>query len=193
MMLGLIMVTLDQRSEPEESFHDARPVLTPLTFRYDRSSIFAAARARASPGRPSTAISTATPSTIPTLIELMLSYLRSSSHGLTRDHVEDFLERNTSHLLSPYHSNIPFYHHYNDPPVNPSPRSRRKGAPPAPRVMYLTSATLIIVPSNLLSQWDLEIHKHCYEEYTQRFLILWPGVKLPSVRALANNYDVSIF
>lgn len=191
MMLGLIMVTLDQLSDPEESFHDSRPVLTLLTFRCNPSITYAAARARASPVRRSNVISTEN-SSFPSLIELMLCYLRSSSHGLTRDHIEDFLERSTPHLLPSFHSNTPFYHHYNDPPINPSPRSRRKEAPSAPRVMYLTSATLIIVPSNLLSQWDLETHKHCYERYTQRFLVLRPGTKLPPARTLANDFDVRI-
>lgn len=186
------MVTIDQLSEPEDSVHDVRPVLTPLTFRHDPSSTFAAARTRASPSRRHSIFPHNMSTCFPTFMETVLSYLRTAPHGIPRQRIEELLEKKASHLLPLYRSNIPFYHHYHDSPVEQSPRSRRKDIPSAPRVMYLTSATLIVVPSNLLSQWNMEVHKHCHEQRTQRFLVLYPGTTLPTALTLANDYDVSL-
>lgn len=86
-------------------------------------------------------------------------------------------------------ANTPFYYHYNGGSTTDE-RAQRRKTDPGPRLMYLTSATLIIVPTNLLGQWDREIHKHV--EYPIRVLILRPGHSMPHVTALASNYDVSL-
>jgi hypothetical protein len=63
--------------------------------------------------------------------------------------------------------------------------------------MYLTSATLVVVPPNLLAQWNSEILKHCLgpeeSEDALRFLIVNPKEELPAARLLASNYDVSAY
>ena len=55
--------------------------------------------------------------------------------------------------------------------------------------MYLTTATLAVVPDNLQQQWANEILKHC----TDLLRVLNVGAKdeLPDAPALALDYDVS--
>ncbi|KAH0583511.1 hypothetical protein H2248_009138 [Termitomyces sp. 'cryptogamus'] len=83
--------------------------------------------------------------------------------------------------------NSPFYHHYPEISFD-AERSPRTKTGVGPRMVYLTSATLIIVPSNLISQWDREIHKHC--EYPLRVLILRTGSQMPDASFLASDYDI---
>jgi len=84
-------------------------------------------------------------------------------------------------------ANAPFYLHYPGEPQDWE-RAKRKRSELSPRLMYLTSATLVIVPPNLLSQWDREITKHC--TVPLRVFMLRARTPLPSVRNLANDYDV---
>jgi len=57
------------------------------------------------------------------------------------------------------------------------------------RVVYLTSATLVVVPAKLFSHWDQEITKHC--STSLRVLLLTTEIQAPSVKSLASDYDVS--
>jgi hypothetical protein len=86
--------------------------------------------------------------------------------------------------------NVPFYHHYPEDPPAGTFSSRRKLTSIGPRVVYLTSATLVIVPPNLLGQWDQEIHKHC--SYPLRVLILRSNTPMPAAAVLAGSYDVKL-
>jgi N12 class adenine-specific DNA methylase len=58
--------------------------------------------------------------------------------------------------------------------------------------MYLTNATLIVIPVNLLSQWESEMNKHCDSQCFLRVLVLQKEVALPSAKIMASNYDVGI-
>jgi hypothetical protein len=54
--------------------------------------------------------------------------------------------------------------------------------------MYLSTATLVVVPKHLVVQWQGEIMKHCKDEAVR---VLRVGREWPDVRTLASEYDVS--
>lgn len=184
MILALILATLDQLPSPEESFLDTRPVMTPLALRTFPSSEFETARKRAV-RRPSKKFPLQG-NKVPSLVELLIHHIRISTEPLGTRHYEDRLE--SMNLLQPVQANTPFYHHY-EIEVNEMERSRRKQPHPGPRTVYLTSASLIVVPPNLIAQWDSEIMKHCCSGL--RYLVLKSETKMPSTKALVSDYDVS--
>ena len=190
MVLALVLATIDQLSKPEESIHDARPVMTPLAFRHFPHPQFEAARKRLSRRSPRTAARDN--GAFPRLLELMLHYVRTSPDGLhLRQNVEWLQNRGVQSLID---LNVPFYLQCEDPVTLPRPRRNR--AKLGFRKMYLTSATLIVVPPNLLAQWSSEILKHCLgpeeSDDALRFLVVKPKDELPAARPLATDYDVSI-
>ena len=191
-ILSLIAATKNQISSAEESIVDDRPVMTPLSFRHFPSAEFATSRKKFSRGNNSHEISR-----VPSLVELMLHRSRtvpycdipknySSTQYCRLTRIED--EVNTLPLGKMLRENVPFYHHYHgDPSIRErSPRNNRCDR--GPKVMYLTSATLVIVPANLLSQWDREIMKHCSTPL--RVLMLRTKTPVPSVKSLATDFDV---
>jgi hypothetical protein len=189
MVLALVLATVDQLSKPEESIHDARPVMTPLAFRHFPYSQFEAARKRLSHHR------SRAPShdgcSFPRLMEIMLHYVRTSPDNLHfRQNTEWLQNRGLQSLID---LNVPFYLQSQEPVALARPL--RKNADLGCRTMYLTSATLVVVPPNLLAQWNSEILKHCLgpeeSDDALRFLIVNPKEELPPARLLASNYDVS--
>lgn len=193
MMIALIIATRHQISSPEHSIVDERAILTPLAFRYFPSGEFESARKRFyhSPG----ALDLPKCETrVPSLVELLLHHHRVSPYCdvPNTDPPVSSIERQdqvrTLPLGDALRVNAPFYHHFLGEPHDLE-RTKRNEEVLGPRVMYLTSATLIVVPPNLLSQWDREITKHC--ALTLRVLIVRPKVPLPSVRSLATDFDVS--
>jgi hypothetical protein len=188
MMLALILATLDQIPSPEEAVYDPRPVLTPLSYLHFPTIEPVAARRRIAQGGNARRVDRDSPTRIPSLIEFMLHYCRTHPNGLNlRDHQESLEQRR---LWKPLMRNSPFYHHYNS--LNQEvTRSNRRQTNPGPKVMYLSSATLVIVPMNLFNQWKNEIMKHCDD--TLRVLEARTGVALPPAYRLATKYDVSQF
>jgi hypothetical protein len=185
MILALVLSTIDQLPSPEESILDTRPVMTPLAFRTFPSADFIAARKRAIRRQKDNVL--ATGPRVPSLVELLLHHLRVSPELVgTRQYEEELEDRRLLHLLQ---HNTPFYHHY-DVELVENERSRRKQSHPGPRLVYLTAASLIVVPPNLVAQWDSEILKHCRSGL--RVLVLKSKTKLPQAKALASDYDVSI-
>lgn len=181
MVLGLVLVTLDQLPAPEESIFDPRPVLTPLSLRTfpeeqeTREKLMNTMRKKRFP---------ADADRLPSLFELCLHQCTLNAdlldlrdpereERLSRLRVSDALRKNT-----------PFYLHYNDKPNN-SLRPR-KDFSKAPRTVYLSSATLVIVPDTLHNQWASEINKHC--DSTLRCYTSADG-ELPAARELL-SYDV---
>ena len=191
MMLSLIVATRNQISSPEPSIIDDRPVMTPLAFRHFPSTEFSTARKRLSP-------KSAGQKKVPSLVELMLHRARTVPHcdiprNLTgEEYLRQFSkeEEVLSHplLSKALHENVPFYLHYLGEPTNRE-RSQRNKLDRRPRTIYLTSATLIVVPANLLSQWDREIIKH--SQIPLRVLILRAKTPMPTIQSLATDYDVS--
>ncbi|KAF9556010.1 hypothetical protein CPC08DRAFT_711560 [Agrocybe pediades] len=192
MMLSLIVATRSQISEPEPSIMDPdRPVLTPLAFRHFPSDEFSTARKRASSEFARTR-------KVPSLVELMLHRARTNpytkiSQCMPPEALGRIIAKEEEVSNLPLgvaiRNNVPFYHHYQGEPHNRERTQRQRGEP-APRTLFLTSATLIIVPANLLSQWDREIIKHCKLETPLRVLIVRAKTPLPSVQSLATDYDI---
>jgi hypothetical protein len=189
MTLALILATLDQISAPEESILDTRSVMTPLSFNYFPSKEYRIARNRASrSGKGKGKTREITKSGFPSLLETMIHYVRAYPDGLDLQAREE--ELRDLHLWTPISLNTPFYYHY-DIDIPTQDRSRRKVPEKAPRVMYLTSATIIIVPANLLGQWESEINKHCESQLMLRVLVIQKDIVLPNAKVLATDYDVS--
>lgn len=195
MILTLVIATICEISSPEESLQDDRPVMTPVAFRHF-PSVFEMTRKRLL-GRRSAKLQSGE---FPSLVELLLHHSRTSPYTCVPDlHTDkgaikhqkrqELEERFELTQLSDIHrANAPFYLHYEN--GEGDIRASRKTIK-GPRLMYLTTATLIVVPVNLLSQWDREITKHC--EYPLRVLIIRAGTPTPSARSLASDYDVRTF
>jgi hypothetical protein len=192
MMISLIIATRNQISSPEPSIVDERVLLTPLAFRHFPSGDFASARKRFYRSLSSLDLERSE-NKVPSLVELLLHQLRVSPHSdipsgkqpartiERQDQVQDLP------LWDALCANAPFYHHFPGDPHNLERTKRNEGVL-GPRIMYLTSATLVVVPPNLLSQWDREITKHC--AIPLRVLILRSKTPLPNVRNLATDFDV---
>ncbi|KAF8891332.1 SNF2 family N-terminal domain-containing protein [Infundibulicybe gibba] len=168
MVLALVLATLHQLAGPEESIVDDRPVMTPVAFRHFPGT-FSTARKR--------------------FHRRMQDHLRTVPQGAPssekRARLLEHLDMTPAGKLR--RATMPFYFHYDEEPTNKQ-RSQRNQSNPGPRVMYLSSATLVVVPTNLLSQWDREIHKHC--EDSLRVLVMNPGTPVPSIRSLTTDYDI---
>lgn len=187
MVLALVLATIDQLPKPEESIHDARPVMTPLAFRHFPHSQFETTRKHLSPHHSQAHNG----NSVPRLMEILLHYVRTSPDGLhLRQNVEWLQNRGLQSLIN---LNVPFYLQSEEPEALARPL--RKSADRGFRTMYLSSATLIVVPPNLLAQWNSEILKHCLgldeSDDALRFLVVNPKEELPMARLLASNYDVS--
>lgn len=191
MVLALVLATVDQLPKPEESIHDARPVMTPLAFRHFPYSQYEAARKHLFPH--CSQAPTHDRNSFPRLMEILLHYVRTSPNGLhIRQNMEWLQNRGLQSVID---LNFPFYLQRQEPVALARPL--RKNVDLGCRIMYLTSATLVVVPPNLLAQWNSEILKHCLgpeeSEDALRFLIVNPKEELPAARLLASNYDVSAY
>ncbi|KAG1855044.1 hypothetical protein C8R48DRAFT_720376 [Suillus tomentosus] len=186
MVLGLILATINQLSQPEESLLDYRPVMSPLAYRTFPADEYHNARRRAGMHR-SLALDV---TRVPSLVEILLHRIRTWGDEVdTRSHEEQLEASNLWQLLQ---ANTPFYHHYTvKSPMHGLGSSRtRRRVSEYPRLMHLTTATLVVVPVNLLGQWDREILKHCHS--TLRYLVVQQTTKIPSAKALASDYDLII-
>lgn len=182
--LALILATLDQLPAPEDPiFGTPRTVMTPLAFRHFPSSEYVTARTEAFRGTRKSQFPRGPQ--VPSLTELLLHQLRVSPLHRILESEQDLEARQLWRL---YMANTPFYHHYSEE-MKDKERVKRNKNNPGPRVMYMTAATLIVVPANLIRQWENEIHKHC--DSVLRFLVLRRKTDMPSAKSLASNYDVS--
>ncbi|KAG1728635.1 SNF2 family N-terminal domain-containing protein, partial [Suillus paluster] len=184
MILGLVLATVDQLPQPEESLLDYRPIMSPLAYRTFPADEYLQARRRAGTHKSSTLDA----ARVPSLVEILLHRIRTWGDRVDVRPYEEQLE--ASNLWQLLQANTPFYHHYPvKSPMRALGHSRtRDRASEYPRLMYLTTATLVVVPVNLLGQWDREILKHCRS--TLRHLIIRRTTQIPSARVLASDYDV---
>lgn len=192
MVLALVLGTLRELPAPEESVIDARPVLTPLAFRHFPSGEFSSTRERMSRSSRSKKLPVEH-DRVPTFREILLHQLCINPDSqVAKDEKRQFLSE-TFEQLPMYDlwkkANTPFYFHFQDDYQLTDFRTSHRGrSNPGPRMMYLSAATLIVVPPNLIGQWDREIHKHCEE--TPRTLIVRSKTVLPQAKDLAADYDV---
>ncbi|KAH9950194.1 SNF2 family N-terminal domain-containing protein [Amylocystis lapponica] len=185
MMLALILATLDHLPEPEENPFDYRPVMTPLSFRYFPTADCETARRRIAQGNKMKKYKgPASSSRIPSLVEILLHQCRVQPAKLQLRTFQEPLEQ---HGLWKYLKfNTPFYHHFDV--QQETSRPRRGQVDVGPKVMYLSAATLIIVPPNLLAQWVSEITKHCHD--ILRILEVRKDTPLPHPSDIASQYDI---
>ena len=184
MIIALVLATVSQLADPEESTVGGRLVMTPLAYHHFPSTEHALARERAGLGPGERAIRQ-----VPSLTELLIHYFSSLKATTGRPAFINELE--TTHLWPFVRANKAFYHHYKvEPSEEALKRPNRRAAPNLfSRTMYLSSATLVIVPLTLLGQWKTEIDKHCHDYV--RYLIVRPSMELPDARKLASDYEVS--
>ena len=183
-ILALILATIERLSTPEEDIRvlDPRPVLTPLALEYFPSPLFEDARQRFAHGKQRTEDVT---TRVPSLTEFLLH--RARTHPARPGVPQTAYSSSLTHIWEAYEHNTPFYHHYDEEPLETLRTSRNKRLL-GPRTMYLTSATLVIVPPTLLHQWVNEINKHCDENLT--YLVVEDAAELPLAQTLATHFDV---
>ncbi|WFD48004.1 hypothetical protein GLX27_002669 [Malassezia furfur] len=80
----------------------------------------------------------------------------------------------------------PFIHLWPPPPTRMSRVSQSR----TPLRVYLTSATLVLVPLTLLVQWTEEIEKHCLPGSLRVLALADAHTPLPDALCLAQDYDV---
>jgi hypothetical protein len=197
MILGLILSTLKQLPSPPDTIDEPPVILTPLAIRTFPSGPYSSARQTIF--RSQIEIDDPSPR-IPSLTEVMCHIARTdppwvipnphSPHG-RRLH-EKYLELENKFEMTQVNEllqqNTPFYLHPFE--AKSDDFNIRRSGSTRPRIMYLSAATLVVVPPNLLSQWYREIGKHC--ERALRVLVIRSGTKMPSAVVLASEYDVRI-
>lgn len=187
MTLSLILSTVDQLPAPPESFETTTPMLTPIAFKLFPSEPYNEVRRLATPSRRGAKEERLE---VPSLLETMVHYVRINSESVGLQPAEEELQ--AARLWDPIMANTPFYFHQTTMVANRK-RVLRDRARGAPIVTYLSPATLVLVPQNLLGQWENEINKHCTSQIPQRLLVIQKDVKMPSSKQLASDYIVRVF
>lgn len=186
MTLSLILSTVDQLPAPPETAEAVAPVLTPIAFKLFPSEPYSEARKLVA-GRRMVKDECLE---VPSLLETMVHYVRINSESVGLQPAED--ELRAARLWDPIVANTPFYFQQSGKTAGLN-RGLRLRARPAPVTTYLSPATLVLVPQNLLGQWENEISKHCIAQISQRVLVIQKEVKIPSPRRLASDYIVRVF
>lgn len=180
MMLALILSTLDDLPSPPD--FDSDEVLTPVALRHFPQSPFAECR---SASVPVSTISESAPAKLPSFVEILCHHIRSNPGKFNRSRCHNQLA-DTS-LWDPIQKNFPFYLHFDNDFLRHV--SARHSRPVLPQIMYLSPATLVVVPSTLQAQWKYEVLKHCSSSI--RTLSISTESDIPSPQVLTSDYDVS--
>lgn len=188
MALSLILSTVDQLPAPPEALETATPVLTPIALKFFPSEPYDEARKLAVTSRRGV---TDEQLGVPPLLETMVHYVRINSENVGLQPAEEELRE--ARLWEPIMANTPFYFR-RDVKATDRNRPLRATRPKSPPLLtYLSPATLVLVPQNLLGQWENEINKHCTSQIPQRVLVIQKEVRIPSPKQLASDYIVSGF
>ncbi|KAI0823521.1 P-loop containing nucleoside triphosphate hydrolase protein [Trametes gibbosa] len=185
MILSLILGTLNQLAAPEEGIHEERVPLTNVAFRRFQTAPVISERAKFS-GRKKR--KEPIDAGFPSLAEIILHKIRVAPEGIPWREPEEQERLERHRMWKPLMANVPFYLHTPDPPEAAYGRRARQQETSGPKVMYLSSATIVIVPDNLRRQWANEILKHCTD--LLRVLLVEDNRELPEAPVLATYYDV---
>ncbi|KAF8321183.1 hypothetical protein DL93DRAFT_2224228 [Clavulina sp. PMI_390] len=124
---------------------------------------------------------------VPSLRQFSLHRARTSNVSLT-----DAANLLPDHLAAALTANNPYYMDFYPEidVLNPSSffNVRRSALHPEEKI-FLSVATLVVVPAMLRLQWDAEITKHV-EDGALRILVLKTQSDIVSVERLANDYDI---
>ena len=186
MTLSLILSTVDQLPAPPEAVEAMAPVLTPIAFKLFPSEPYSEARKLTSGKRGARDERLE----VPSLLETMVHYVRINSESVGLQPAEE--ELRAARLWDPIVANTPFYFRQDVKSVDPNRVLRARARSP-PVITYLSPATLVLVPQNLLGQWENEINKHCTAQIPQRVLVIQKEIKIPSPKQLASHYIVRVF
>ncbi|KAF9574370.1 hypothetical protein EC968_006705 [Mortierella alpina] len=124
-------------------------------------------------------------SEIPSLRDLAATSVKMNGIEYRRAH--DFISPNTMSMLE----DISVYYYEEEAPTRKrTSRTRQGNTEDQPSEIYLSSATLVIVPSNLTDQWLNEINKHT-EDFALKTLEISPdpAADLPDHKTLM-RYDL---
>jgi hypothetical protein len=177
MILALVLATIDQLPAPEELL-STPVILTPLAFRHFPGLEYEVCRENC---RQNTEVFP-----VPSLLEFMIHYISSAPDGSARSRRSRSALESRPSLLESLQQNVPYYLQSIDV-VKPS-RARGKKTTGSRRI-FLTSATLIVVPGNLVAQWVSEIHKHISAEEI-RVLVVNDQDNFPPLMSMVSDYDV---
>jgi hypothetical protein len=177
-------LTLYQLSTPEESLIEPRPVLTPVCLRHFRTLDILESKGIVYGDR--NAVENI--ASFPTLAALISHQLRSDVDTSRFRKKEDIMS--SFSFWPEIKQNVPFYLQTSRKEVLTSKRDGISRYPMLfpPRRIFLSTATLVIVPPHLFIQWQSEIHKHC--EDGLRVLTLNYSDNMPCAEELANNFDI---
>ncbi|KAI0647582.1 P-loop containing nucleoside triphosphate hydrolase protein [Trametes meyenii] len=181
MILSLILATLDHIASPEEGIYEERTPLTPIALRHFQTASVNSERAKLK--KPKTPDN----HRFPSLVDIILHKCRVDPAGIPLRDPDERERLENLGLWEPLRANAPFYLHSETPPETTGRRARQQTTS-GPRVMYLTSATLVIVPDNLRRQWANEILKHCTD--LLHVLLVDDKHPIPDAPLLATDYDI---
>lgn len=203
--IALILATLTQMSRPdqepmasattselalefpEREYHGADPAEALTTDRIVTAAFGAPSpgerisRVRRAPRQdPVETVRPALPSRTASLAEITAHRLRTTF----RPPPLETLPPQLQHLLG--NISAPFIHLWPPPPARVSRISQGR----KPLRVYLTSATLVLVPLTLLVQWTEEIEKHCLPNALRVLSVPDIHTPLPDALTLSQNYDI---
>ncbi|KAI5122210.1 hypothetical protein M0805_002699 [Coniferiporia weirii] len=180
MTLALILATLDTLPRPPE--HCSDRIITPLARRIaSHLSSGSSRKSAVHSGR-----TTEGSCKLPTLVEHLCHYIRANPDNIDVRSYEDELE--DRQLWKPLMKNTPYYLHDDSVLVRDIGRPQRRHKTESSRLIYLSAATLIVVPKTLQAQWSSEILKHCSSSI--RTLVIKQKGDIPPAHELASNYDI---
>ncbi|KAL5511334.1 hypothetical protein ACEPAH_4550 [Sanghuangporus vaninii] len=179
MTLALILATLDDLPDPPEE--DGSEVLTPLALRHFPQRRYGELRTLLAGNKHQhRLIASERRTSFPSLVEILCDFTRRHPSSTNLRSAEGIP------LWHCMRRNVPFFFHfYADHEQASLVRQKRSRLP---RLMYLTTATLVVVPAALQAQWYSEILKHC--STSVRTLVVKSKKDLPPVVSLASDYDI---
>ncbi|KAF8947839.1 hypothetical protein BGZ47_007648 [Haplosporangium gracile] len=101
-------------------------------------------------------------------------------------HVKDYINPD---IMDTLEDSLLFYHESGSSEQNRQSKSRHTKTSEPPVEIYLSSATLVIVPPNLVDQWCNEINKHTEDGALKVFTITNNSQEFPNLRTLL-QYDL---